>query len=56
MAFSQVPLLESFLQASCEIALIFIACLILQQLNTKPNTIKFQKIQGNNLLQLQHFL
>ena len=30
--------------------------LILHQLNTKPNTIKSHKIQGNNLLQLQNFL
>ena len=39
-----------------ETTLIFIACLILHHLNTKPNTIKSHKIQGNNLLQLQHFL
>ena len=43
-------------QASRETALIFIACLIFHQLNTKPDTIKSHKIQGNNLLQLQHFL
>ena len=28
----------------------------LHQLNTKPNTIKFHKIQGTKLEQLQHFL
>ena len=43
-------------QASRETALIFIACLIFHQLNIKPDTIKSHKIQGNNLLQLQHFL
>ena len=31
-------------------------CLILHQLNTKPNTIKSHKIQGIKLMQLQHFL
>ena len=56
VAFSQVLLLASFLQASREIAMIFIACLIFHQLNTKSNIIKFHKIQGNNLLQLQYFL
>ena len=50
------PLLANFLRASCEIALIFIACLILHQLNTKSNTIKSHKIQRNKLMQLQHFL
>ena len=30
--------------------------LSLHQLNTKPNTIKSPKIQGNKLKQLQHFL
>ena len=30
--------------------------LILHQLNTKPNTIKSHKIQGNKLKQLQHIL
>ena len=30
--------------------------LSLHQLNTKPNTIKSHKIQGNKLKQLQHFL
>ena len=30
--------------------------LIFHQLNTKPNTIKSHKIQGNKLKQLQHFL
>ena len=39
MAFSQVSLFTSFLQVSHKIALIFIACLILHQLNTKVNTI-----------------
>ena len=29
--------------------------LSLQQLNTKPNTIKFHKVQGTKLKQLQHF-
>ena len=56
MAFSRVTLLESFLRVSRKIALIFIACLILQQLNTKLNTIKSHKIQVNKLMQLQHFL
>jgi len=56
MAFSPVALLASFLQVSREIALIFIACLILHQLNTKLNTIKSHKIQVNKLMQLQHFL
>ena len=31
-------------------------CLILHQLNTKPNTIKTHKIQGTKLKQIQHFL
>ena len=44
------------LLASREIALIFIACFILHQLNTKPNIIKSQKIQGTKLMKLQHFL
>ena len=56
MTFSREPLLANFLRASHEIALIFIVCLILHQLNTKPNTIKSYKIQGKILLQLQHFL
>ena len=34
----------------------FISCLILHQLNTKPNTIKSHKIQGTKLMQLQHFM
>ena len=50
------PLLSNFLQVSHKIALIFISCLIFHQLNTKPNTIKSYKIQGTNLVQLQHFL
>ena len=36
--------------------LILYLSLILHQLNTKPNTIKSHKIQGNKLKQLQHFL
>ena len=31
-------------------------CSILHQLNTKPNTIKFHKIQGTKLKQIKHFL
>ena len=46
----------SFLWASHEIHLFFNSCSILQQLNTKPNTIKSHKIQGTKLKQLQHFL
>ena len=45
MCFSREPLLANFLQASCEIALIFISSLILHQFNTKPNTSKSHKIQ-----------
>ena len=56
MAFSRKPLLANFLWASRKTALIFIACLILYQLNTKPNTIKSHKIRGNKIMQLQHFL
>ena len=41
--------LVNFVRASYEIALIFISCSILHQFNTKPNTIKFHKIQENNL-------
>ena len=48
--------LTNFLRACHKTALIFISCLILHQLNTKPNTIKSHKIQRNNLLHLQHFL
>ena len=36
--------------------LILYLSLILHKLNTKPNTIKSHKIQGNKLKQLQHFL
>ena len=42
--------------ASREIHWFFVSCLILHQLNTKTNTIKFHKIQGTKLKQLQHFL
>ena len=56
MAFSRKPLLANFLWASRKTALIFIACLILYQLNTKSNTIKSHKIRGNKIMQLQHFL
>ena len=55
VAFSWEPLLANFLWASHEIPLIFIACLILHQLNTKSNAIKSYKIQGTKLLQLQQF-
>ena len=34
----------------------FISCSILHQLNTKPNTVKFHKIQIAKLKQIQHFL
>ena len=54
--FSRVTLLANFSWASCETALIFISCLILYQINTKPNTIKSYKIQGIKLKQIQHFL
>ena len=56
VAFSRESLLVNFLRASHEIALIFIACLILHQLNTNPNIIKSHKIQENKLMQLQHLL
>ena len=56
VAFTWEPLLTNFLRASRKIALIFIACLILHQLNTKSNKIKSHKVQGNKLMQLQHFL
>ena len=56
VTFSQEPLLANFLRASSKIAPIFIACLILHHLNTKPNTIKSHKTQGNKLMQLQNFL
>ena len=56
MPFSWVTLLANFSRASHETALIFNSCLILHQLNTKPNTIKFHKIQENNLMHLQHLL
>ena len=45
VALSQV----SFSQASREIYLFFNSCLILHQLNTKPNTIKSHKIQETKL-------
>ena len=45
-----------FLWASREIHWFFILCLILHQLDTKPNTIKSHKVQGNKLKQLQYFL
>ena len=51
---------ELFLQTSCELVVklhwFFNTCLIFHELNTKPNTIKFHKIQGTKLMQLQHFL
>ena len=54
---SHVALLQvSFSRASHEIHLFFNLCLILHQLNTKPNTIKSYKIQGTKLKQIQHFL
>ena len=56
MPFSPKPLLLSFSWICRETALIFILCLILHQLNTKPNTIKSHKIQGTKFMQLQHFL
>ena len=55
VAFPREPFLRN-LRASRETALIFISCLILHQLNTKPNTIESHKIQRNNLMQLQHSL
>ena len=55
-ALFEETLLANFLQASHETTLIFISCSILHQLNTKLNTIKSHKIQGNNLIHLQHFL
>ena len=50
---------ESFSRTSCELVAKYTdlqLSLSLHQLNTKPNTIKFHKIQGNKLKQLQHFL
>ena len=47
VAFPREPLLRNFLRAIRETALIFISCLILHQLNTKPNTIESHKIQRN---------
>ena len=52
MPFSCEPLLACFWRASHETALIFILCLILHHLNTKPNTIKSHKIQRTKLMQL----
>ena len=46
--------LVNFLRASRETVLIFISCSIFHQLNTKLNTIKSHKLQGNKLMQLQH--
>ena len=56
VAFSREPLFMRFSRDSREIALIFIASLILHQLNTKSNTIKSHKIQETKLMQLRHFL
>ena len=55
-AFFTRTFLTNFLRANRKTALVLISCLILYQLNTKPNTIKSHKIQGNKLMQLQHFL
>ena len=41
--------LTNFLRASRKTTLIFISCSILHQLNTKTNTIKSHKMQGNKI-------
>ena len=46
----------SFQRDTREIHWFFILCMILHQLNTKPNTIKSHKIKENKLKQLQYFL
>ena len=61
MCFSRVlfakTFLANFIQASHEIALIFIVCLILHQLSAKPNTIKSHKKKKIIIIiQFQHFL
>ena len=56
MLFSQEPLLRTSCKLLAKLHWFFNTCLILYQLNTKPNTIKSHKIQSTKLIQLQHLL